>query len=55
MSTAVSPTPTLVASFESARLGLCANVSELPDNQFEFAVVDALSAWSCREPALHHG
>jgi hypothetical protein len=43
MSTAVSPTPTLVASFENAYLGLCANVRELPDNEFEVAVVDALS------------
>ena len=43
MSTAVPPTPTLVASFENAGLGLCANVRKLPDNQFEVAVVDVLS------------
>jgi hypothetical protein len=43
MSTAVSCTPTSVASFENACLDLCANVRELPDNEFEVAVVDALS------------
>ncbi|QNI31050.1 hypothetical protein H7849_18345 [Alloacidobacterium dinghuense] len=43
MSTAVDP-PFLVASFTNERLGLCANVREIPDfEEHELLVVDAFS------------
>ena len=44
MSTAVWEKPTLVAAFNNDRLGLCANVHELPEsNDFEVSVMDAFS------------
>ena len=44
MSTTVTTLPTLVATFTNDRLGLCANVRELPESEeFEVAVVDGFS------------
>lgn len=43
MCTTPVQTPTLLATFTNERLGLCASVRELPDDQFEVAVIDALT------------
>jgi len=44
MSTTVTTLPTLVATFTNDRLGLCANVRELPESEeSEVAVVDGFS------------
>jgi len=42
MSTAVD-SPVLVASFTNDHLGICANVREIPNEEYEFRVVDAFS------------
>jgi hypothetical protein len=44
MSIAAAPVTLLLATFNNDRVGLCANVRELPEEcQFELVVVDAIS------------